>query len=353
MDGGLSVPLDQFIRQQPDMILGSATAAAFGNTLPFLFKVLAAAEPLSIQVHPDSTRAREGFSRENQAGIPLDSPRRNYRDPNHKPECLCALTPFSLLCGFRPWSEISADFSRIFPDPDGQWLNGLVNTGETDGLKNFFQRLLAVSGDRVHPLISRAVAYAGTKRDVDPVCHWIFRLSRYFPDDIMILAPVFLNLLKLAPGQAIFLPSGVMHSYLEGVGIELMASSDNVLRGGLTSKHIDKDELMRLLDFTATKPRLVSPIEKGCEGIYETGAREFVLSVIRVKSGQPCLPAHQGRVSILLCVEGEAVIAEQGGEDRTVIKKGDSVLIPASVGGYHVTGEALIYKAAVPESDSQ
>jgi mannose-6-phosphate isomerase len=349
MDGAQAVPLDRFILKNPEMILGRATAAAFDNTLPFLFKVLAAAQPLSLQVHPDSIRAREGFFRENQAGIPLNSPRRNYRDLNHKPECLCALTPFSLLCGFRPLPEILAGFSRIFPESAGQWFKGLASGAEADGLKTFFQRLLAVSKENAHILISRAMAYAGTQGDVDPVCRWIIRLHRYFPEDIMILAPAFLHLLDLAPGQAIFLPSGVLHSYLEGVGIELMASSDNVLRGGLTSKHIDADELIRLLDFTAFHPRVLSPTGGGCEGIYETGAREFVLSVIRVKSGQSCLPAHQGRVTILLCTEGEAAIRAENGEDQTVIRKGDSVLIPASVDGYHISGDALIYKAAVPD----
>jgi len=346
---GRSVSLDNFIRQYPEDVLGRTVAAKFGRTLPFLFKVLAAARPLSIQAHPDRHQAEQGFARENQAGIPVDAPERNYKDPNHKPECICALTPFSVLCGFRNLSEIINNFSIILSANNRRLTGDLEKNPNAAGLKAFFRRLLFIDPDTAHDVIARAIDYAGKRIDIDPICRWVIRLNQAFPDDIMALAPVFLNLIELSPEQAIFLPAGVLHSYLEGVGVELMAGSDNVLRGGLTSKHIDADELLKVLDFSAMSPRLLSPaVRSGCEGIYDTAAEEFVLSVLRVLPDKLCSPRHQGRVAILLCVEGSAIITEQDSGETTVLAKGVSVIIPASVNRYSLSGDAVIYKAGVP-----
>ena len=348
IEGERRVPLERFIRNHPNAILGEQIAGKFDNTLPFLFKVLAAAKPLSIQAHPDKKQAWQGFDRENRAAIPLDAPERNYRDPNHKPECICALTPFSALCGFKDLPAVKKCLSVILPGSDQSLMNRTEYTGGT-GLKMFFQNLLDIKPDTAHDIIARAVDGAANRAADDPVCRWVVRLSQFFPDDIMVLAPVFLNLIELSPLQALFLPAGVPHAYLEGVGIELMANSDNVLRGGLTSKHIDADELLRSLDFSPKTPRILSPVYRGgCEGVYDTPAEEFVLSVMRVISGKTCTPDHQGRVAILLCVDGRAVLTDGETGEKTTLTKGVSVMIPASLIDWSLSGEALIFKASVP-----
>ena len=345
---GARVPLDRLIRHHPVEILGEKAAAEFDNTLPFLFKVLAAAKPLSIQAHPDKNQARKGFERENRAGIPPDAPERNYRDSNHKPECICALTPFTALCGFKNVAGIKNAISIILPGFEQRIMPGIEKTGTT-GLKDFFHNLLVIDPDAARDILARAVDVAGKRAETDLMCRWITRLNQAFPDDIMALAPVFLNLIELSPRQALFLPAGVLHAYLEGVGIELMANSDNVLRGGLTSKHVDVAELLSALDFAPVSPRVLSPVYRdGCEGTYDTPAEEFVLSVMRIIPGKDCTPDYQGRVTILLCVEGRAVLSDEETNAATTLTRGVSVIIPASVARWSLSGEALIFKASVP-----
>ncbi len=347
---GRRVPLDYVIDRYPEEILGQQQVTGkFGNKLPFLFKVLAAARPLSIQAHPDINQAGAGYLRENQAGIPLDAPERNYKDPNHKPECLCALTPFLSLCGFRNLPDIIDNFSALLPDYSRNLTAELTQNHDGKGLRAFSHRLLTTGPDLAHDIIVQAVDRARERVDADPMCRWMIRLSQDFPGDIMALAPLFLNLVELSPQQAIFLPAGVLHSYLEGVGVELMANSDNVLRGGLTSKHVDVDELLDILQFVPMMPRVLSPVPRGqCEEIYETKAREFLLSVFRLMPGKVCSSGSRGRVAILLCVDGEAMITEQENGEKTALSKGVSVIIPASVESWSLSGDALIYKATVP-----
>ena len=346
-DGETKVNLDRFIRNHPNDILGKRVADKFGDTLPFLFKVLAASEPLSIQAHPDKNHARDGFARENRAGIPPGAPERNYRDPNHKPECICALTPFSALCGFRSPSEISDNMAVVIPGYEDLSMPGTGKKAGSPELKDFFHKLLVIDPQKAKNIIARAVDEAVKRAETDPMCRWIIQLHRTYPDDIMVLAPVFMNLIELSPRQALFLPAGVLHAYLEGVGMELMANSDNVLRGGLTPKHIAVAELLGALDFSPLTPRILSPVyREGCEGTYETPAEEFVLSVMRVIPGRPCSPDHQDRVSILLCLDGQAVLTDADSGEITTLTKGVSVLIPASVSRWSLSGEALIYKAS-------
>ncbi len=346
---GRTVSLDQYIVRNAEHLLGKTVAGKFNNSLPFLFKVLAAAEPLSIQAHPDKAQAREGFDRENRAGIPLDAPNRNYKDSHHKPECICAMTPFTALCGFRDIPDIIHNLSTVLPGHRQNVLSDLHRKSDSVGLKAFFHQLLVMDSDAAGDVTARAVDEAGKRAENDFMCRWIVRLNQFYPGDIMALAPAFLNLVELSPQQALFLPAGVLHAYLEGVGVELMASSDNVLRGGLTPKHVDVDELMRVLDFSPLTLQLLSPeFGEGCEGVFDTSAEEFVLSVVRVMPGTTCIPGQQGRVAILLCVEGQAILTDEDTEETTELTRGVSVIIPASVTHYTLSGDAKIFKASVP-----
>jgi len=193
--------------------------------------------------------------------------------------------------------------------------------------------------------ITQAVCTA--KKENDPIFKWILRLYDEYPEDIGVLSPIFLNLICLEPGQAMFLPAGELHAYLDGVGIELMANSDNVLRGGLTPKHIDVPELLRVLDFTAGKPTVILPIKiSEYESIYDSSAEEFVLSVISLRPGMSDAQFFPQSVEILLCTQGEAILT--AGEQSLSLAKGMSVMVPCAAETYHLKGNATFYKAAVP-----
>lgn len=348
--------LNELIAAVPREILGPGVADAFADNLPFLLKVLAAEKPLSIQAHPDKKQAEEGFVKENRAGIALDAPNRNYKDANHKPECLCALTPFDALCGFRQIPEILSGLSLIRLEQLDRISRQLTDRPDAIGLALFFETLLTLSRKEAANLVAGVVAQAPAPMEADDAFAWVVRLNREYPGDIGVLAPLFLNLITLSPGQAIFLPARVLHAYLGGVGIEIMANSDNVLRGGLTSKHVDPAELLRSLDFQAGPPEILAPVPVGqYECVYPTPAAEFVLSVIDM----PCAGSYQSvsdraSVEILLCVSGGATIREAAAGSAGIdLKKGEAVLVPGATGQYRLSGEALIYKAAVPKQPAQ
>ncbi len=347
--------LAELIAREPEALLGSGTVARFGAELPFLFKVLAAASPLSIQAHPDREQARSGFARENSRRIPLNAFQRNYRDANHKPEILCALTSFWALKGFRPAAEILSLGSQLGLESLDAELAPLRSPADGGGLKTFFSSLMRLSPPRRQQVCTEAAARAetavrtGISPEFQPVWTWIYRLHRLYPGDIGILAPLFLNLICLEPGDAIFLPAAQLHAYLEGTGIELMANSDNVLRGGLTAKHMDVPELLDILRFEPAPVGFQEsrPGEPG-ETVYVSPAREFRLSRLSVSGGAGYTVESPRSVEILLCTRGEAVIRETRRDGELRVKRGESLLVPARVPGYAVRGEATFYKAAVP-----
>jgi len=341
--------LVSLIEKHPVDILGSRVAETFGAALPYLFKVLAAAKPLSIQAHPSIGQAREGFERENRAGIPFDAPYRNYKDPNHKPECICALTPFWALCGFRPYDEMISLFEKICPMCLYEEVDALKKQLNANGFKRFFNNLISLESARKGALTEVAASNAANLSEEHPVFEWVDRLYKEYPGDIGILAPVLLNLVCLEPGEALYLPAGKLHAYLDGTGIELMANSDNVLRGGLTPKHVDVDELLKTLTFEAGPLDILKP-----ESIYHsvskyiTPAEEFCLSIIQLSSGLVYKADQDRSVEIMLCVKGEAVVKEPGSGKEILIGQGDSILVPASVSRYTIEGSADIYMASVP-----
>ncbi len=339
----------ELLEKHPKEILGKKVAEKFQNRLPYLLKVLAAAKPLSIQAHPSLDQAKEGFEKENRLGIPFDAFNRNYKDDNHKPECICALSDFWALNGFRKIPDMMTLLRRICPPGLEKFLDFLSQRPDSTGLKHFFQALMTMAREPQQQIIEDAVKNARQVKHEDRAYQWMIDLNQEYPLDIGVFSPIILNLICLAPGQALFLPAGTLHAYLKGVGIELMANSDNVLRGGLTPKHIDVKELMNVLNFeemdvNILRPRTVNP----CENRYDSIAEEFVLSVITVKTGVDyCSSAIKG-VEILLCTDGNAVVADFAETKQVNIKKGMSILIPAVVNKYRIKGDAVLYKAAVP-----
>jgi mannose-6-phosphate isomerase len=346
---GQWMSLIDLIAKCPEDILGKTVARKFNNTLPYLFKVLAAARPLSIQAHPNSAQAKEGFRRENSLEIPLNAPHRNYRDDNHKPECICALTPFWALCGFRKISTIINYFRAICPKGLKDELLALKKNQTSEGLKHYFSMLLTLDADRRQSIIAEAVSNVRKRVGEDVAYEWIMKLSNAYPYDTGILSPLLLNLICLESGQAIFLGAGQLHAYLDGVGIELMANSDNVLRGGLTPKYVDVSELLNVLHFDEREVTLLEPTVKNkYERVYSCPAEEFVLSIIALTENESYIRVNERSVEILLCTAGTAELMDMHSKDILSLKKGMSVIIPAAVKGYKIEGQATFYNAAVP-----
>jgi mannose-6-phosphate isomerase len=344
------ISLAEWIQNDPDSILGHDIARTFSNELPFLFKILAAQKPLSIQAHPNRKQAKEGFQRENQLNIPLEAPTRNYKDNNHKPELICALEPFTILKGFRKASEIRLLVEKGEMPAQELGVEFLTSLPPKEGLKNFFSHLLSMPKDLQNQVVNQITEKIHQKA-VAPssVFEWILRLNEAYPGDIGVISPIFLNLFQLQPQEALFIPAGELHVYLEGVGLEIMANSDNVLRGGLTPKHIDIPELCRVLDFQESPIHIQKPEfnTKG-EGVYYVPAKEFMLSVIEAKRGESYFSPETRSVEIMICLQGEASIMDLNSMESLSLSRGKSVIIPAGIGQYQIDGEAVIYKASVP-----
>jgi mannose-6-phosphate isomerase len=347
---GARPTLREVVRCDPAAVLGARVAARFDGELPFLLKVLAAEQPLSLQAHPDARQAAEGFAREQARGIPLDAPQRCYRDPFAKPELLCALTPFDALVGFRPVPAILERLTRAGLAGLAPELAALRERPDAAGLAGFFAALLELPRER-RERVAREAAAAARLAAADPDLAWVARLAERHPADAGVLAPLLLERVRLAPGEALFLPAGELHAYLHGVGVEIMASSDNVLRGGLTEKHVDVPELLRVLRFRAgappiLRPRLAAP---GLES-YDAPAREFALSVLRVRSGAPFDAAPERSVEILLCTQGGCRLEEAGGGDEVALARGRAAIVPAALAGYRIRGDATLFRASVPDA---
>jgi mannose-6-phosphate isomerase class I len=352
---GLWVPLDRLIAHAPDVVLGPATAQAFSGELPFLFKVLAAATPLSIQAHPSRVQAERGFAQEERLGIPRDDPKRNYRDRNHKPELLVALTDFHALRGFRPLDEIAGELGRYeaLKRLSPRW------DGTPAGLRRWYADFMRLPQADVNALLAPVLAQS-RRRAEDPSdpgqgrCRWLVHaddlLSADGHHDRGLIAFLLLNLLHLRPGQALYLPAGELHSYLAGAGLELMASSNNVLRGGLTSKHIDVDALLGVLAVDPHTPEILEPQGPRAEAdqlAYDTPAAEFMLERIRLPAAAKRAIAP-GAVMLGLMLEGSAEIVGTG---ATIgLGKGACFLLPAGCEiDIRATTDADLALATVPQ----
>lgn len=339
-DGEVSL-LDA-LRADPEGQLGSAVVGRFGETLPFLVKVLAADEPLSLQAHPSAQQAAEGYDREERLGIPVTAPMRNYRDRSHKPELLVALDRFEALAGFRPvvrTVELMRALGVAELDP---FVNLLHGQSEPDGLRALFTTWITAPQPDLDVLVPAvldgAIAYirSGQTEFVAEV-KTVLELGERYPGDAGVLAALLLNRITLQPGEAIYLPAGNLHAYLQGVGVEVMANSDNVLRGGLTPKHVDVPELLRVLDFTPT-PDLVLRAQTGRDDVeleYHTPAPEFAVSVLCLdgdKVGHEVdAPSRHDGPQVLVCTEGGAEVYAKGGDTLT-LRRGGAAWVTADDG---------------------
>ncbi|QGF23055.1 mannose-6-phosphate isomerase, class I [Raineyella fluvialis] len=285
------VGLDAAIAADPS-VLGERSRAAFGDRLPFLMKLLSAARALSLQVHPTGDQARAGFVRENGAGIALDDPKRTYKDDWPKPEIMVALDPFEALYGFREPAR-SATILRALGGSAAERLAGRLEADGADVVA--IVRDLLENGDAELLAELESGAAAGRSEDEADVAQardTVALLSREYRGDPGVVVALLMNRLRLEPFEALFVPAGVMHAYLSGTGVEVMASSDNVLRGGLTPKHIDLDGLMEVVDPRPSVPTLV-PVEAAGDGIwrYLTPAPHFALWRLDPSTVRRDLPA--------------------------------------------------------------
>jgi mannose-6-phosphate isomerase len=366
---GQKLGLDVIISRDPAGCLGKRCVERFGDELPFLFKALSAESPLSIQAHPGKRKAELGFERENLSGVPLDAPERNYRDPNHKPEASVALTRLELLCGFRPLpeflgivhllggSKFKKHFERLERNPGRLELSvlfyGVVSVEESARTE-----LLAHTRERT----SRLLESDGLPEHEEPALRWVLRLMDLFPGDIGALAPLMLNLVTVEPGQSVFIAPGEPHAYLSGTCLEIMANSDNVIRGALTRKHVDLPELVSVLSFNPERvvpvpPEIPaagsgsSPPGTGVEEFYPIFVPDFQLSRLRLARDSSWSRASSGP-DILLCVKGEADLAGSGGECLR-LSRGETAFVRADAGAYRASSEseggAILYRASVPE----
>ena len=332
LPGGKSGPLlSDLIDSEKEAFLGREIAEKYG-TLPFLLKILAAERPLSIQAHPNLRQAQDGFERENLKGISLIAPNRNYRDPGDKPEIICALSHFAALCGFRDVREICFLVETLSMESKGLLKQGfeklVLALKRRDGnhLMDFLSTLFGINSEWLE-MLGQFIKKQQEQLERDfqeyknewALCVY---LSELFLKDHGILAPLYLNIIELAPGEAMYVPPGILHSYIKGMGIELMADSDNVLRGGLSSKHTDTAELLSVLDFSKFKPEIMKlPDPVSFRFVYPAPIDDFSLSVMHGLG--TAVPYNETGPSILIVTAGTLII------NRSIaMKTGESAFIP-------------------------
>ncbi|MEM1008052.1 MAG: mannose-6-phosphate isomerase, class I, partial [Myxococcota bacterium] len=360
---GAWVPLRNWIEKSPEHVLGSEVLSRYGCEMPFLLKVLASEQPLSIQAHPNREQADRGFLREEAAGIALTAKQRNYRDRNHKPELICALTPFWALRGFRTPLEVVRWMRFFVPGAFSEALAQLEQAPSAQEMFSFYQMFLNSSLAEQSALVELALERISTLKGEDleavEIGKWIRRLAELYPGDVSVLSPAMLNLVQLQPGEAMFLPDGELHAYLHGLGLEIMANSDNVLRGGLTHKHVDKEELLRVLRFTPTQIERLQPQSAlDCakealnsssavqEEIYQTPCTEFQLSRIGLEQGRSWVREQPQSVEILFCLKGVCDVRYGFAEESSLcLLQGASCVVPFACQLYALYGEGEVYRA--------
>ncbi len=339
-DDGADRPLADVVAADPEAVLGAPVVRRFGPRLPFLFKVLAVDQPLSLQVHPNRDQAAKGYAAERARGMAADDPARNYRDGNHKPELLCALTDFDALCGLRPAAEIDEVLGGLGIAELRDWMS--------DGAPGLIRAVLTAPhpGRLVAAVLDacrrRLDGDRGLPESVADVYRCARGLGARYPDDPGVVVALLLNRVHLRPGQALYTPPGRLHAYLGGVGLEIMASSDNVLRGGLTAKHVDVTELLNVLEPDGGRPelRVTEPDGSGWDR-YPAPDQDFALARATA-AGAPVTSAVPGP-QILLCTDGRLTATAEGTDLR--LERGQSVFAPAGR-PVTLTGTGTAYRAS-------
>ncbi|WP_020137948.1 mannose-6-phosphate isomerase, class I [Streptomyces sp. 351MFTsu5.1] len=330
--------LVEVIDADPARELGEAAVAKFGPRLPFLLKILAAGAPLSLQVHPDLTQAIQGYEDEERRGIPVDASHRNYKDANHKPELICALTEFDGLCGFREPARAAELLEALGVDSLKPYVDLLHAHPEEAALREVLTAILTADREEMaHTVTEAAAACARLGGDHAPYA----AIDHHYPGDPGVIAAMLLNHVRLQPGEALFLGAGIPHAYLNGLGVEIMANSDNVLRCGLTPKHVDVPELLRIVRFEAADPGVLRPeASPDGEEVYETPIDEFRLSRYVLPEGAAPHDLTRSTPQILLCTAGSV----RAGEHE--LRPGRSVFVPAGEKA-EVSGTGTVFRATV------
>jgi len=348
-DGSVRLLRDYFSSMSPTA-LGEYVIRRFGN-LPYLLKTLDVRDMLSIQVHPSKQTAEEGFAEENKRGIPLDSPLRNYKDDNHKPELAVAVSDFWLLHGFKPENELKSTLESVpelkafFPEFEKNRYQGLYRT--------LMEMPQATVNLTLQPLLDRIIPlYNQNKLSKDSPDYWAARAAITFNNtndklDRGIFSIYLFNLVYLKRGEAIFQDAGVPHAYLEGQNVEIMANSDNVLRGGLTTKSVDVPELLRNVVCEPTYPKILTGEGSGPELIYKTPAPDFELSSFSLKAGET-IELHPAGAEIYLLIEGELEMGDEN--NQLVLKKGNpsALVLPGHVLRIKARQGSWLFRASVP-----
>jgi len=335
------VSLLQAVLDDPDGQLGSAARARFGDALPFLVKVLAAEEPLSLQAHPSAVQAVEGYRREERLGIPVNSPVRNYRDASHKPELLVALQQFEALAGFRPAADTINLFEALAVSDLDPSIELLSDQSDADGLRALFTTWITAPQPDIDILVSAvldgAIIYLSSgATQFAAEAKTVLELGEQYPGDAGVLAALLLNRITLAPGEGIYLSAGNLHAYLRGVGLEVMANSDNVLRGGLTPKHVDVPELLRVLNFNPTTEADLRADTRpdGLASFYDTPTAEFAASMLNLGDQQigheVDAPSRHDGPQILVCIEGATAVHGKAG--KLTLTRGAAAWVAADDG---------------------
>ncbi|WP_105902024.1 mannose-6-phosphate isomerase, class I [Vibrio gangliei] len=336
---GETFGLDSVIEHNKTEILGERTEKRF-NELPYLFKVLAAEKALSIQVHPSKQAAEVGFDKENQAGIALKAANRNYKDPNHKPELVYALTPYQAMNGFRDYSEIIRLFEAVNASTLTVYVEALKANQTQAGLSQFFEAMLSLTGKEkvsaLQALHQHAVEHKG-----DALANLLLDLEQQYPGDVGLFAPLMLHTITLQPGEAMFLDACTPHAYIKGTGLEIMANSDNVLRAGLTPKYMDVPELIANTT-CVPKPSneiLLAPKEEKNAKHYPIPVDDFKFSVYECEANLVCDSAE-----IIFAINADVTLTHPSGH-VLVITKGQSAFIPCSTGEYKVLSSGCFARA--------
>ncbi len=354
--GSEFVPLNALIEKAPEFVLGAETSNRFNGHLPFLFKVLSARYPLSIQSHPSAGQARDGFALENAKGIALDNRDRNYKDDNHKPELISALTDFYALCGFKPLSQIASLLNTI--SEFGLLAEYFQPTRKS--LIELYTKVMEMSQANIDSFLSPFVERLKTQQakhafGKESMEYWVLKADEVFSHgphkDRGLFSICLLNLVHLRPGDALYLPAGELHAHLEGSGIEIMANSNNVLRGGLTPKHVDVQELLKVLTFNSGNPEILNlkSDNSGCFQWYQTPAQEFELCRIHLDKHQNHVCHSEHDVHIMLVTQGRVSILT-GKNTHHEFGSGQVFLVPANQ-HYDLSSdmESNLFLARVPK----
>ncbi|WP_345620543.1 mannose-6-phosphate isomerase, class I [Streptomyces ziwulingensis] len=330
--------LVDLIDTDPEKELGPASVARFGPRLPFLLKILAAGAPLSLQVHPDLEQARRGHADEERRGVPADAPHRNYKDSNHKPELICALTEFDGLCGFRAPADTADLLDGLGVASLKPYADLLRAHPEHAALREVLTAVLTADPEEMSRTVTEtAAACARLGGAYTPYAD----IAHHYPGDPGVLAALLLNHVRLQPGEALYLGAGIPHAYLSGLGVEIMANSDNVLRCGLTPKHVDVPELLRIVRFEAADPGVLRPAAApDGEEVYPTPIDEFRLSRYVRADGTAAQDVTLPTAQILLCTAGTVRV---GDEELT---PGGAVFVPAGEKA-EVRGTGTFFRATV------